>query len=86
MRSVNRRETDQQGARIVDEVLASGEPVEVVTRGEGSVVISRKAQSTYEEWLRLGLTTPGTGRLDQAPRVDIPLDVAELRRSVDSDH
>ena len=86
MKTISRRELNQRSGRILDEVLATGEPVEVVTRGVGSVVISRRPESQYEEWVRLGLVRPSTARLDRAPRTSSPRSVDEMRRDIDSDH
>lgn len=86
MRTINRRELNQRSGQILDEVLATGEPVEVVTRGAGAVVISRRSASPYEEWTRLGLVTPADSRLDRAPTASSPRSIEEIRHGVDSDH
>jgi prevent-host-death family protein len=60
MRSVNRRELNQQSGKIIDEVLDTGEPVEVVSRGRGSVIITPKPASLLEQWEAQGLVKPAT--------------------------
>lgn len=88
MRTVNRRELNHHSGRILDEVLDTGEPVEVTTRGRESVVISPRPAPTsvYEDWKRRGLVVPGTGRLDEAPRASSPRSVEEILGSIRSDH
>lgn len=86
MRRINRRELNQQSAKIIDEVMATGEPVEVVTRGVGSVVISRRDETLYEQWNRLGLITPARRRLHEAPRASSPRSIEDVRNDVSGDH
>lgn len=86
MRSINRRELNQKSGKIIDEVMATGEPVEVVTRGVGSVVISRHDESLYEQWTRLGFVTPGEGFMDDMPRVRLSRPIDEVLRDINSDH
>lgn len=86
MRSINRRELNQRSGQIIDEVLATGEPVEVVTRGVGSVVISRREESLYDEWVRIGLVTPADGFLADAPRARLSRTVDEILDDISSDH
>ncbi len=85
MRTINRRELNQHSGRILDEVLASGEPVEVVTRGGRSVVISPRSASLFEDWVRRGMVMPAEMPLDEAPRATSPRSVDEIRRDVDAD-
>jgi prevent-host-death family protein len=85
VRSINRRELNQRSGQIIDEVLATGEPVEVVTRGVGSVVISRREESLYEEWVRIGLVRPATGFLADAPKASSPRSVEEILEDISSD-
>ncbi len=86
MRTINRRELNQKSGKIIDEVMATGEPVEVVTRGVGSVVISRRDESLYEQWTRLGLITPGEGFLADMPRARLSGPIDEVLRDISSDH
>lgn len=57
MKSVTRRHLNHNLARVLDEVLATGESVEIVTRGGRPLVLSVKAESLYEGWVRQGLVT-----------------------------
>jgi hypothetical protein len=86
MRSVTRRELSHDSARILDYVLATGEPVEVITRGRQSVVIAPKPESLYEQWRAQGLVKPATGSLLGLPRAHSPRTVAEILADVSSDH
>ncbi|MCL2781447.1 MAG: hypothetical protein FWD74_08200 [Actinomycetia bacterium] len=86
MKTVSRRQLNQYSGRIIDEILLTGEPVEVVTRGADSVVISRKIGSVYQEWKRLDLVAPATGWLDQAPTAPTPRGAEELAAAIGSDH
>ena len=56
MKTVTRRELNHSLAQILDEVLATGEAVEVTTRGGRPLVIAPKAEAVYERWVREGLT------------------------------
>jgi prevent-host-death family protein len=85
MRTVNRRELNQRSGKIIDEVLATGEPVEVVTRGRGSVIITPKPASLYEQWKAQGLIKPATGRLSDAPQASSPRSVQELLDEIRGD-
>jgi hypothetical protein len=83
---ITRRELAHQSARVLDDVLASGEPVEVRTRGGRSVVISLKPESTYERWIREGLAVEAAARPDRAPRASSPRTVESLLGEIASDH
>lgn len=87
MRTVNRRELNHSLAQVLDEVMATGEAVEVVTRGGRPLLISVKPESTYERWVREGLVddTPSDLEvLDSIEPVELgrPTDelLAEIRR------
>jgi len=90
MKTVTRRDLNQYSGRILDAVLATGEPVEVTTRGKQSVLISRKptSESTFQQWLRLGLVKPGSGRLSDVPQATgyTPEQIEELLAAVREDH
>lgn len=86
MRTINRRQLNHYSAQVVDEVLATGEPVEVVTRGKGSVVISRKSESAYARWVRDGLVLDPVEDIDAVPPVTTELSVEQLRAELDSEH
>lgn len=86
MRTVNRRELNHRSAQVIDAVLATGEPVEVVSRGKGSVIISRKPQSQYDAWVEQGVVIPAQGRLDQAPTAESHRSVAAILADVRGDH
>jgi prevent-host-death family protein len=86
MRSINRRELNQRSGQIIDEVLATGEPVEVVSRGRGSVIITPKPNSLYERWQAQGLIMPGTGRFSDAPQSRSTRSVQELLDETRGDH
>jgi antitoxin (DNA-binding transcriptional repressor) of toxin-antitoxin stability system len=85
MRTVNRRELNQRSGQIIDEVLASGEPIEVLTRGRGSVVIAPKPESVYEQWKAQGLIKPAAGRLSETSRARSPRSVRELLDDIRGD-
>jgi hypothetical protein len=55
VRTISRRELNHQLAKVLDQVIDTGEPVEVVTRGGRPLVISRKAETKFEAWVRQGL-------------------------------
>jgi antitoxin (DNA-binding transcriptional repressor) of toxin-antitoxin stability system len=55
VRTIGRRELNHRLAQVLDEVLATGEPVEIVTRGARPLVISLKSESLYDGWIRQGL-------------------------------
>ena len=86
MRTINRRELNQHSGKILDEVLATGEPVEVVTRGVGSVVISKRTESLYENWVRIGVVEQGEHSLHEAPRVTSSRSIEEILDDLSSDH
>lgn len=86
MRTINRRELNQHSGRILDSVVATGEPVEVVSRDGGAVVISPRARSRYEEWMARGLVQPARSRLTEAPRVTSERTVDQMLADIDSDH
>lgn len=44
MRTISRRDLSHQSAKILDQILDTGEPVEVVTRGRPSLIISPKPE------------------------------------------
>jgi antitoxin (DNA-binding transcriptional repressor) of toxin-antitoxin stability system len=85
VRTVNRRELNQRSGQIIDEVLRSGEPIEVLTRGRGSVIIAPKPASVYEQWKAQGLIKPATGRLSETPRARSPRSVQELLDDIRGD-
>jgi hypothetical protein len=88
MKKVNRRELNQRSGQIVDEVLATGEPIEVVTRDRGSVIISKKPESTYERWVREGLVIPAKSSLrfdEPLPEVD-SRSIEEILGDMEEDH
>lgn len=74
MRSVNRRQLNHNLAQVLDEVLATGEPVEIITRGAPPLVLSLKQESLFDGWLRLGLID------DVVPDLDA-LDAVSPQRS-----
>ncbi|HEY3737390.1 MAG TPA: hypothetical protein VGL26_08085 [Jatrophihabitans sp.] len=78
MKQINRRELNQRSGQILDEVIATGEPVEVISRDGESVIISKKPESTYERLVREGFLIP-------AKRVGSWADVkpVESKRSVE---
>lgn len=88
MRTINRRELSRNSAAVLDSVLATGEPVEVVTQGRESVIISRKtSKSVYEQWVEQGLVKPGNGKpISEAPRASSTSTVAEILEDIGSDH
>jgi antitoxin (DNA-binding transcriptional repressor) of toxin-antitoxin stability system len=55
MRTISRRELAHNLAKTLDEVAATGEPVEIVTRNGTPLLISVAHESTYERWLRENL-------------------------------
>lgn len=57
MKSVTRRHLNHNLAQVLDEVLATGESVEIVTRGGRPLVLSVKVESLYDGWVRQGLVT-----------------------------
>jgi hypothetical protein len=88
MKRINRRELNQRSGQIVDEVLATGEPVEVVGRDGRAVVISVKPETTYERWVREGLVIPAKnpGAWADVPRVASSRTYDEIRRDMEEDH
>lgn len=86
MRNVTRRQLSHDSARILDDVLATGEPVEVTTRGRGSVIITPKPTSLYEQWKAQGRVKPATGRLSDLEPVHSDRTVAEILADIESDH
>jgi hypothetical protein len=88
MKKVNRRELNQRSGQIVDEVLATGEPIEVVTRDRGSVIISKKPESTYERWVREGLVIPAKkpGGWQDIKPVKSARSVEEILADMEEDH
>jgi hypothetical protein len=92
MRVVNRRELSRGSAEIIDGVLDTREPVEVVTRGRGSVVISPKVESLYDQWVTQGLVQPGNGEnFADLPRLEgypngYPRTVQDVLADMASDH
>lgn len=87
MRAITRRELNQHSGRILDEGSATGESVEVTSRGGESMVISPdRGRSRYAEWSRMGLIEPATQHLDEAPRASSPRSVEEILGAIDSDH
>ncbi len=79
MRTINRRELNQQSGKIIDAVLDSGEPVEVTTRGRGSVIIAPKPNSLLQYWEAQGLVKPATRRTFVGiPQATSPRTVKEL--------
>lgn len=66
MKKVTRRELNHSLAQVLDSVMASGEPVEITTRGGRPLVIALKPESLYEQWVREGLVEdrlPDTDKL-----------------------
>lgn len=57
MKTITRRQLNHSLAQVLDQVMTSGEPVEVVTRGGRPLVISVKAESVYDAWVRQGLVS-----------------------------
>lgn len=86
MRTVTRRELSHDSARILDEVLATGEPVEVTTKGRPSLLIYPKPASLYEQWESQGLIKRGEGRLAGLPRASSPDSVQTILDDVRGDH
>ncbi len=86
MRIVTRRQLSHDSARILDEVLATGEPVEVTTRGRGAVIIAPKPTSLYEQWKAQGLVKPATARLSNLAPAHSDRSVAEILADLESDH
>lgn len=86
MRSISRRELSHNSAQILDRVLDTGEAVEVVTRGRGSVIIAPKPESLHDQWVAQGLVKPASGRLSGLPRARSDSTVAEILADLDSDH
>ena len=80
MKTVNRRELNQQSGKILDDILATGELVEVLTRGAGSVVISRKEGTHFDEWVRLGLVEAAIRDVDGVNDVGCPPMYGRARR------
>lgn len=86
MKSVTRRELNHNTSQIIDHVLATGEAVEVRTRGRATVVISPKAASVYDEWVGQGLVDQADRRLDEAPTAQSASTVKEILADLGSDH
>ena len=63
MKTIGRRDLNHRLAQVLDEVLATGEPVEIVTRGAPPLVLSVKPESVYDEWVRQGVATDRPGDL-----------------------
>ena len=88
MKTVTRRELNHSLAQVLDQVIATGEPVEVVTRGGPPVVIALKQESLYDQWLRQGLVDevpPDLAVLDGIEPVDVGRTTEELLREVRGD-
>lgn len=64
MKTINRRDLNHSLASVLDQVMSTGEPVEVVTRGGRPLVISLKAESVYDLWVRQGLVDDSTPDID----------------------
>lgn len=86
MRRVTRRQLSHDSARILDEVLATGEPVEVTTRARQSVIITPKPESLYEQWKAQGLVKPASGRFSELEPAHSDRTVAEILADIESDH
>lgn len=83
MKTISRRELNQHSGRILDEVLATGEPIAVTTRGARTVVIAPAAPTRYDEWVRLGVVTPASEALDAAPRATSPRSVDDMLAAIE---
>lgn len=57
---INRRDLNHGLARVLDQVIATGEPVEIMTRNGPSLLISLKPETTIERWEREGLIRGAT--------------------------
>ncbi len=87
MQKVNRRELNQRSGKIIDAVLDTGEPVEVTTRGRGSVIITRRPTSLLEQWEAQGLVKPATRRtLEGIHLGSSPRTAQELLDEIRGDH
>lgn len=86
MRTITRRELNHRSGQIIDQVLGTGEPIEVTTRGQRSVMIVPKPESAWEQWQVAGLIKPADGRLDEAPTATSSRTVAEILEDAGSDH
>jgi hypothetical protein len=67
VRTINRRDLNQRSGQILDEVLASGEPVRVVGRDGRAVLITADPEGVYERWKAAGLVRPATRRPEAEP-------------------
>lgn len=88
MKSVTRRELNHSLAQVLDQVLTTGEPVEVTTRGGRPLVIAVKPESPYEQWVRDGLVVdrvPDLSALDAIEPVDIGRPSEELLAEIRGD-
>jgi len=88
MRSITRRELSRNCATILNQILATGEPVEVTTQGRDSLIITPKPRTdVYEQWVAQGLVLPGNGRsLADLPGGDSTRPLAEILADEESDH
>lgn len=85
METVGRRELNHSSGRILDKVIATGEPIRVVSRDGSAVIISPERLSPYEQWLAAGLVAKGSGELAQTAAVTSDRDVlADLARDRDA--
>lgn len=88
MKAVTRRELNHSLAQVLDEVMTTGEPVEVVTRGGRPLVIALKPESQYDQWVRQGLVAdaaPDVAALDAVEPVDIGRPSEDLLAEVRGD-
>lgn len=69
MRTINRRTLAHETARVLDAVLDTGEPVEVVGRDGRAVVILPRPQSALERWEAQGLIEHATLSVDEFDRI-----------------
>lgn len=74
MKEVTRRELNHSLAQVLDQVMRTGEPVEVTTRGGRPLVIALKPESRYEQWVRDGLVTDRPGDVDALEAIE-PVDI-----------
>jgi len=88
MKTINRRQLSQHSGKILDEVAATGEPVEVVSKSGGpTFVITVKADTQYDQWMQQGLVRRGGGQPHAAPTVQLDRDIVEsVLADVAEDH
>jgi len=89
MRTVTRRDLNHSLAEVLDSVMTTGEPVEVLTRGGRPLVITLKSESVYDTWVRQGLvddSIPDLAVLDSIEPIDVGRTSDEVLAEVRGEH